>query len=155
MNSNTINKIRNLDYKGLWLTIRFYLIVFLILFLILGFFLGYFGIAIIPNTEYESSLLWLLLNSFIYGIFFSFCGFFNKGIRKEFKKYVFVLFLFLLLFGFGFADIEFHINLRLPLWYPTFSTSTLAGILFFVSPLNTAMFLGIFALSFTIESEQE
>lgn len=150
---NIIQKIRNLDYDGLKRSFQFYLIIIIIIFIIIGFITGLFGIAILPDNDYDSNLLFTLLNVFIYGVFFSFCGFFNKGIRKSYKKYVAILFFILFICGFGLASFEFHINLNIPLWYPTFSTSTIQGAFFFASPLNFAMFCGIFLFSFTIESE--
>lgn len=153
MQFKTLQKIRNLDYVGLKKIIKLYLIISVIIIIFFLFIFGYIGIGILPNNDYKTSILWLILNVFIYGVYFSFCGLMVRGIRREYKYYLLALYVFLFFIGFGLADIEFHINIPF-LTYHTFSTSNIHGINFFMSPMNLVMFLGIFAITIPIESEK-
>lgn len=147
-----LKKIRTLDYEGIKRTAKFYLIIMAIVIIILFLIIGVIQISAVPNFEAESSLLWTLLNAFIFGVYLSFCGFMNKGIKKEYKKWILLFLIFMALSGFGVVDFEFTFNIPF-ITHRVFSASTINGVLFFISPANLAMFLGFWLLTFATESE--
>lgn len=142
---------KSYDYTKLKNDIRFYAIVILIVFLVICLITGVIKVKFLIGSQ-ESSILFTVLNSLVFGVYFNIVGL-RFGITKQNTKLVIlVILIIVMLLGFGYFDLQFEFNFFF-FAYKIYSTSSYHGIYFFT--YNIYIWSSIYFLSFFIESEVE